>query len=367
MKVKALPLIFFAVGLFAATSQAEESTRGISSPRRDLGAQSYSAALKSLRERNLQSYQLQLQQAADAGNLPAMNRLAQMHLDGNGGFPKDRAKAIELFKRSFAAGSPFGYVNLLSIRNSMREEDPNAVTEIDESDDLSAKAFQLAAQLANKGDSESALALGLLYGDGIGVAPSHSSWLKWIRTAAEQGNQDAQIQLARYLTKRVEDFSGGSEYQPAEGLKWLERAASAGEGAAMFNIALLYEHGQPAVLDVSEGRQRTIAGIDRDMPKALHWYERAAASGNSSSMYNLGMFFAAGRGVPKDASRAAQYWKLAAMAKNTSALFNLGILYRDGDGVEKDLQQTRNLWEQAAALGHQRSKEALAKLESTGK
>jgi len=49
-------------------------------------------------------------------------------------------------------------------------------------------------------------------------------------------------------------------------MKWYLRSADAGEGAAMYNIGVLYEGGK---------------GVPRDLDEARRWYRKAADAGVS--------------------------------------------------------------------------------------
>ena len=65
---------------------------------------------------------------------------------------------------------------------------------------------------------------------------------------------------------------------------WLP-LAEAGMPEAQLNLGLLYQSGK---------------GVDVDLEKALHWYEKAASAGLAEAHLNLGMMYFEGMGVEQD-------------------------------------------------------------------
>jgi TPR repeat protein len=52
--------------------------------------------------------------------------------------------------------------------------------------------------------------------------------------------------------------------------------------------------------------------------------------------YNLGVYYANGRGVPEDDVEAARWFRLAAEQGNGFAQFALGFMYAIGEGIPND-------------------------------
>ena len=122
--------------------------------------------------------------------------------------------------------------------------------------------------------------------------------------------------------------------------------------------------------------------------EAIRLYKLAAAQGNRNAKYNLGMYYAEGRGIRRDpqkafewylgaAHRATQrlrttsataitkakvspeiskspwrWYRKASRAGNMFAMYNLGLCYKFGDGVPKSLPLARRHFRAAAAAGH---------------
>ena len=77
----------------------------------------------------------------------------------------------------------------------------------------------------------------------------------------------------------------------------LMKAAAAGNAEAMAQLGQIY-------LD------------EQDYAEARHWYEQAAAAGDSRGMYGLGILYRNGQGVPLDESKALEWEEKAAAARN---------------------------------------------------
>ncbi len=73
-------------------------------------------------------------------------------------------------------------------------------------------------------------------------------------------------------------------------------------------------------------------GVTRMEPKAIKWYQKAAAQGLPHSQFTLGELFARGIGVRKDSKEAAEWYRKAAEQGHLQAQVNLGELDYFGAG-----------------------------------
>lgn len=119
-------------------------------------------------------------------------------------------------------------------------------------------------RLAERGDAEAQLRLGLLYEEGVGVEADPAAARRWYGAAAEQGDLRAQWRLARLL--HSED--------PIVAAQWYRAAAEQGSAEAAFNLALMTENGQ---------------GVELDLAAAAALYEQAFAAGLAEAALNRGL------------------------------------------------------------------------------
>ncbi|WP_455207321.1 hypothetical protein [Kaarinaea lacus] len=90
------------------------------------------------------------------------------------------------------------------------------------------KALQLWQQLANDGQPEAQVFVGLAYANGWGVKKNLEEASNWYMRAAENNNPSGQFLLGlHYVT------TGINQYDVRVGIKWLKRAADNGDKQAI--------------------------------------------------------------------------------------------------------------------------------------
>ena len=153
---------------------------------------------------------------------------------------------------------------------------------------------------ANSGDAKAALALGVKYANGDGIA-----------------------------------------LNDAEALRWLQKAADAGEPVAQYRLGTFFEKGR---------------AVEADQNQANRWYGEAAKRGNRKAMHALGVANANGTGGKKNFPEAVRWFKAAAELGLTDSQFNLAVLYERGLGVQTSLSEAYKWYAIAAGSGDSESK-----------
>lgn len=110
---------------------------------------------------------------------------------------------------------------------------------------------------------------------GYGVSQDHAASIKWFRMAAEQGEADAQFNLARIYGKAEGMYkrARAAPQNDAEAFKWYRRSAEQGHTLAQVNLAEMYAEGG--------------LNVPRDPVQAYKWLSIAAASGNPTAAKRL--------------------------------------------------------------------------------
>ena len=103
-------------------------------------------------------------------------------------------------------------------------------------------------------------------------------------------------------------------------------------------------------------------GMGQSFEKALTWFRRGVANGDSLCQYELGLMYLHGYGVRKDAVTAADYFREASNQDFASAQVNLGQLYLD----QGDVQAGIRYFELAARHGHIEAFYHLAEISNNG-
>ncbi|HSC19226.1 MAG TPA: TetR family transcriptional regulator [Rhizomicrobium sp.] len=160
-------------------------------------------------------------------------------------------------------------------------------------------------------------------------------------TLAEGGNRDAALLLGlNYL-----HGAGVTADQPKAAL-FIGRAAELGDPVAQYWLGNLYEHGD---------------GVRSDPTAAVRWYEAAATHGNRKAMHALGVAYAQGHGTPQDYAEAARWFTKAAQLGVVNSQFNLGVLFERGLGVKQSLV---NAYRWYALAAGQNDEESRARMEA---
>ena len=156
--------------------------------------------------------------------------------------------------------------------------------------------------------------------------------------------------FAADFDQAVEDYNRGNYIQA---LNIFYALAKKEDVRAQYNVALIYENG---------------LGVEKDLPQAQLWYERAAKNGNASAQYNLGQMYHVAGEEDVHAYEKAKYWYDKAVNSGVKEAYNnLGALYLNGQGVNKDEQKAFRFFQKGAKKGDEAAKVNVAILYAWGK
>jgi TPR repeat protein len=120
--------------------------------------------------------------------------------------------------------------------------------------------------LAEAGDADGQFGMGLLFGNGFGVALDDEQALKWYGLAASQGHAKAQCKLA------VMHANGwGVPQSDEEAFIWYSLAAEQGVTPAQINVGRMYVGG---------------FGVAQDKIQGHKWFSIAAELGDDDATFN---------------------------------------------------------------------------------
>ncbi len=134
---------------------------------------------------------------------------------------------------------------------------------------------------------------------------------------AEQGNADAQTSLA-YMHQKEQ----GCQKDDPKTLELYIKAAEAKQPYALFNLGILYENG--------------IGGVQHDQFKAHELHMEAATRNVPPAMYEVALMLERGLGCMQNFSEAAFWYEEGAKRGHLESFNNLGALYKEGHGVAVD-------------------------------
>ena len=252
------------------------------------------------------------------------------------------------------------------------------------------EAYDVFVFAAEKGLAEAQCELGYMYAEGLGVTQDLEKSEHWYRMAANQGDGSALVSLgfmyydgtvvpknrleAAKLWERALDihpiprgwdvwhvdveFLLGDMYLNGDGVKqnydealrYLRRAANAGNAIAQNNLAYMYANGK---------------GVERDYEKAFEWGMKSAMQGNAQAQLSMAGAYKRGEGVERDYEKAFEWTEKAAMQGDAVAQNELGIAYELGEGVEQDYNKAIEWYQKAATQGFQIAQQNLTRFYET--
>ncbi|MEX6508569.1 tetratricopeptide repeat protein [Jiella sp. M17.18] len=205
--------------------------------------------------------------AAKAGNAEAEFRYAMLLIDGTA-VKKDMDKAQALMKAAADKGLPLAEYNYAQM---LIEASPTGGF---------ADAAAYFEKAANAGVPDAEYAMSQLYANGRGVKADDAAARAWLRAAATNGLDIAQIEYGIWLIN-----GRGGPQKPQDGFRFLRHAAETGNPIAINRVAHLYKDG---------------IGTDPDRLQAAKWAVLAKRLKNSDSA--LDDFF---RGLDPATQKAA--------------------------------------------------------------
>ena len=113
-----------------------------------------------------------------------------------------------------------------------------------------------------------------------------------LRALAEKGDAEAQLNLGvRY------SYGIGVPQDAAEAVRWYRLAGDQGDTSAQYNLGFMYANGQ---------------GVPEDDAEAVRWYRLAADQGDADAGFRLGNMYANAEGIPQDYVEAHMWFNLSA-------------------------------------------------------
>jgi len=210
-----------------------------------------------------------------------------------------------------------------------------------------ARALEILKPLAENGDSQAQVTLGIMYDFGHGVAKDPAKAIEWYIKAAEQGIPVVQHDVG------VKYFQGqGVEQDYLKAAYWWEQSANAGLADSQFNLGLLYYRG---------------IGLEVDYQKASALFTSAAEQDHPHAQYSLAVMYAFGQYLDKNYEHALKWFRKSASHDVAQAQFNLGVFYENGYGLDVNIATAKKWYALAANGGLAEAKSKLIELEQTDK
>ncbi|WP_411880508.1 tetratricopeptide repeat protein [Polaromonas sp. YR568] len=171
--------------------------------------------------------------------------VAQLYTDDIWWHPTDKAYAKVLLREAMAAGEVKAQYRLA--RDYEKEKNYT-------------EAFPLHQDLALKGFTASQTRLGLMYMDGRGVSQNTAVAIRWLKSAAAQGDATAHYFIGWIYLGELPDMP----QDLAQAMQWFQSSAYLGDGQARDVMARFYATGK---------------GVPEDLDLAMRWAKSSLDAG----------------------------------------------------------------------------------------
>ena len=254
-------------------------------------------------------YNALLEAKVQAGNLVAMNEMADALIEGRDGFPANTERAVELYRKAAEKG--------------LSEAMSNYGVCLQEGEGVQADekiGFEFIRKAAKAGNADGLAQLGMCYRNGHGVQADPKKGLKYLKEAAMKGNAFAQVNYGIFLQE--DDFS-------EEGARWIEKAAEQGDPEGLYNMALCCLLGD---------------GVPKDLTRGAKMMHEAAMKGHPLAQMKYAEMLREGLGVPQN-EKAASAFMLLAMSQNAEGAEMAYQATTPADSVKEEPKQSNDVIE----------------------
>ena len=145
------------------------------------------------------------------------------------------------------------------------------------------------------------------------------------------------------LGERYRDGKDGVEKDYAKALQWFEKAAAQGDSEGIYQLGRCHWYGW---------------GVDKDLGKANELFLKAAEQGHLKGQYAAAQDYYLGHGVEKDYAKAFKWFEKATAQGHAGAQYYMGLCYGRGNGVEQNRVEASKWFTKAAE-----QKDELAQIE----
>jgi len=253
-------------------------------------------------------------------------------------------------------------------------------------------ALAILKPLAEKGNPEAAVAVGLMYDKGLGVKQDYKEVVRWYKLAAKNGMPKVNLTIGAIYFSRLRNYG--------QAIKYLKKCANKNNIVCSYSLGLVYHDvaikGLSDKVASNKGAKyfyeesiKTLKKVASKMPnanaeigdlyyrgalspyrilivkpnykKAKEYLNKAIESKNSKAIADAGLVFGLmylkGNGVLQDYKESEKYFKLAIKNGNKTSKCALGLLYIKQnkisqakqilkEGYEEGEESCRNTWNQ---------------------
>lgn len=221
--------------------------------------------------------------AVELGNGAAATNIGNLYMDGEG-VEKDQKAAIAWYEKAAQMGDSGPLASCYYKGKGVARDYKKAM-------ELYLKALDSTSVSAADNANDACFYIGMMYRDGLGVKQDYAASLEWFTRGSEEGDPDCTFALARQYM-----LGQGVEKDPARAEALME-AETKESGYACRLLGDMYRKGDL---------------MEKNIEKAIFYYEKGCELGNRSCYARLGDQYALWQAGEKDYLKALEYYKKAA-------------------------------------------------------
>lgn len=136
--------------------------------------------------------------------------------------------------------------------------------------------------------------------------------------------------------------------------------------APLFSTAGMFDSSKDDQLKIQSGLEALKL---KNYAEAFYHWKDLAEKGNPDAQYHIGWMYANGYGVGVDLPLAMSWWEKAAASEHAASQFSLGMMYMTGDGktIKKDVDEAIQWHMKSADNGSQDARDMIRQLYQTRK
>ncbi|EDM36514.1 hypothetical protein PBAL39_24640 [Pedobacter sp. BAL39] len=328
------------------------------------------------------------QRAEELNYLGAINNLGRIYRYGINGTP-DLEKAIALFERGLAMGSPYSMTEMAFLYEdgTLEADYQKAFDYFHQAATLDypfaihmtgtylengyhnqqpdpASAFEWYQKGAALNDANCLFAAGRCYRFGNGVEENPDKALEYYHRSAELGDPKAYVELGLCYEQEY-----GVSFDAQQAMDYMQRAADLDYYYGQYKLGYYYMHGL-VTQDTKKGLELLEKAAEKGFPQAmleigdyyLYDYDDIDQSANAIGYYQqaqeqgvvhhgLGLCYEYGIGIEPNAAEAFKYYQQGAEQGYTLAKYHAGKCFLEGIGVKANPEEAFNYFKDAAGYG----------------
>ena len=188
-------------------------------------------------------------------------------------------------------------------------------------------ACKLLEEGAKKGSSKCKLVLGRYY-------EGQEDYKKAAQYYEQSGAPQGDFRMASMLLNN--QIGSGSDADKARAVALLRRAAQANDRDGMYWLGYTFQQGEL---------------VERNLDSALYWFDLLAENGDGKALMQMAIAYEHGRGVEADTTKAMDYYLRAGEAGSSDGYAYLGDFYRNGtSSLKADSAKAFEYYQMAAAI-----------------